>query len=146
MLAKRTIIGVEARVLGFVAAGSALGALTRWALTALPGFGHLPTSGTLVANLIGAFVLGTVLEGLREPLLRAWLADVRMLMGSGFCAGLTTYSSFALELIRMGATSPIEAAIYATLTILGGLTLATVGFQVGSAIRKRRWRRRRGQA
>lgn len=46
--------------------------------------------GTLVANVIGAFLLGLVVG--RWP-----GGDGVLLVGTGFCGSLTTYSMFALE-------------------------------------------------
>jgi CrcB protein len=79
-----------------VAVGSALGALLRWSL-GMKLNGLLPgvPPGTLAANLIGAFVIGAAL---------AWIAaspgispEWRLLITTGFCGGLTTFSTFSAE-------------------------------------------------
>lgn len=58
----------------------------------------LPASvpwGTLAANVAGAFLLGLLLsEGRLADLVGA---DVRLLVGTGFCSSLTTFSTFAAE-------------------------------------------------
>ena len=123
---------LTSRFLVLVAIGSAMGALLRWALTALPAVGEFSMTGTLVANLLGALFLGTVLERFCEPVRRTWMMDVRILLGSGMCAGLTTYSTFALEVLRLSTHTVIGAASYAVGTIVGGCLAAWVGFGLGS--------------
>jgi len=83
--------------LALIAAGGFLGAVLRHALAlSLPG--RLPW-GTLAANVGGAFLLGLLLY-------EAHLADrlgpeTRLLVGTGFCSSLTTYSTFAVETSRL---------------------------------------------
>ena len=80
-----------------VALGSALGALLRWQLgeklNAL-----LPTlpPGTLIANLIGAYIIGLAIAFFSAcaDLSPEW----RLLVITGFCGGLTTFSSFSAEI------------------------------------------------
>jgi len=79
--------------LALVGAGGALGASLRYGLAGwVPGWAPL---GTLVANVLGAFLLGILLY---EAHLAARLsAETRLLVGTGFCSSLTTYSTFAAE-------------------------------------------------
>ena len=61
--------------------------LQRWAVT-------IPY-GTLVANLLGCFVIGLITEtAARGGLIRP---SARLLLATGFCGGLTTMSSFIYE-------------------------------------------------
>lgn len=109
-----------------VALGGALGALARLILgTALPGLASLPT-GTLVANLLGCFLLGIVAARVgrmgRPP---AWLQQG---VGVGFLGSFTSTSTFASEAYWMLASSSVVlAAAYIAMSLVGGLALAMIG-------------------
>lgn len=80
-----------------ISVGAALGALLRWQLgmrlNAL--FPTIPP-GTLVANLIGAYVIGLAIAFLTS--FSAIPPEWRLLVITGFCGGLTTFSTFSAEL------------------------------------------------
>jgi CrcB protein len=74
---------------------------------------------TLAVNVAGCAVLGLVVV-LSERALPSWY--FRPLLGTGFCGGLTTFSTFAVEidlLIRAG--HPATAAAYLVASIVIGL-------------------------
>ena len=79
-----------------VALGAALGALLRWLLGAKLNsvFPTIPP-GTLVANLFGAYVigLGIAFFATFSSISPEW----RLLVVTGFCGGLTTFSTFFAE-------------------------------------------------
>ena len=52
------------------------------------------------------------------------------LLGTGFCGGLTTYSSFAVQTHGLGLR---RGAMYAGGTIVLALAACTVGFVIGQA-------------
>lgn len=80
-------------VLALAAAG-ALGALLRYlAGVALPARRSLPW-GILLVNVVGSFVAGLGVAAIDDPVLR--LAIV-----SGFCGGLTTFSTHAVDTVRL---------------------------------------------
>lgn len=55
--------------------------------------------GTLVVNIVGAFVIGLLMEfSLRSTLISA---DVRTGLTVGFLGGLTTFSTFSYETFRL---------------------------------------------
>jgi fluoride exporter len=111
-----------------VAGGGAAGTLARY------GLAHLePTRtggwpwGTFIANLIGAFVLGALLEWLaRSGPDHGWRQRARLLFGTGFCGALTTYSTLAVEAdLLVRAHDQGLAVGYLLGSLVGGL-LATV--------------------
>ena len=83
-----------------VGIGAALGALLRWQLSErlnrlLP---DIPP-GTLTANIIGGYIVGLALAffAQREDLPVEW----RLLIVTGFCGGLTTFSTFSNEIVSL---------------------------------------------
>lgn len=83
----------------------------------------LVPSGTLLVNAVGSFLLG---------LFVGWSIDgsALALLGTGFCGGLTTYSSFAVQARDLG---PRLGAAYAAATVLLGLGACTVGYLLAQA-------------
>ena len=82
--------------IGFLAVGmgAALGAWLRWglghALNAL--WPQLPP-GTLVANLVGGYLVGLALGWFAlDP---SWSPEMRLLVVTGFLGALTTFSAFS---------------------------------------------------
>lgn len=115
------------------ALGGALGALARWGLAeALPhGSGDWPWS-TLLVNLIGCFAIGALLAVLlarfpRSPWLRPFLAV-------GVLGGFTTYSTFAVDVVRLtGAGHQVLAVAYVLASVLGGVLAVLAGLLLGRA-------------
>src|SRR5262245_54278308 len=83
-----------------ICVGASLGALLRWwlglQLNAI--FPTLPL-GTLAANLIGGYIIGLAVAffGLYSALSPEW----RLLVITGFCGGLTTFSTFSAEVVTL---------------------------------------------
>jgi fluoride exporter len=122
-----------------VGIGGALGTAARYGLARwLPAGAGLPR-GTLIANLVGAVILGVLVEALarRGPDLGS-LRRARLLIGTGFCGGLTTFSTLAVEtdlLIR--AHRDGLAAGYAVGSILAGVALAGLGIAAAARLHRR---------
>lgn len=102
--------------LAFLGAAAA-GTLGRWGLSAtLP-----PPTGTLVANLVGAFALGWL--GGSSP-----TSDT--VLGVAALGSLTTFSTLALELVELARTRPRIALLYGSVTLVGGVGLAWLGLRL----------------
>jgi CrcB protein len=115
------------------ALGGALGALARWAIAvALPHSPGVWPWSTLVVNLIGCLAIGALLAVLlarfpRSPWLRPFLAV-------GVLGGFTTYSTFAMDVVRLtGAGHPVLAVGYVLVSVLGGVLAVVVGLVTGRA-------------
>lgn len=124
----------DPRLLALVALGGAGGTLARYGVSrAVPAAAHWPLA-TLAVNLLGAFALGLLLEGL----LRRGPEDdrrrtLRLLLGTGFCGGFTTWSGFAVELDRLvGDQHPWTALGYAGASLAGGLLAALAGIALAA--------------
>lgn len=103
-----------------VALGAAVGAPTRFALGTLLD-GRFPT-GTLVANTAASLLLGLCV---------GWSAGTSTyaLVGTGFCGGMSTYSSFAVQARDRG---PRLGTAYVVATLVLGLGAATLGFALAA--------------
>lgn len=113
----------QLRAVALVAAGGALGSLLRHGLDLwVPGW---PPLGTLAANALGAVLLGVVLADAR--LATRVSRATRLLVGTGFCGSLTTYSAFAAE---TAGADPAVAATY----VVGTYALGFVGILAGRAV------------
>jgi CrcB protein len=114
---------LDGRELGAIFCGGFAGAVARVALAdALP---HAPAAwpwATFVVNIAGAFLLGWFTTRLQE---RLPLSSYRRpLLGTGFCGGLTTFSTVQVELVRMLDGGAVVLALeYAAASVAAG-TLA----------------------
>ena len=88
------IIPTKGIEIAFLAIGGVVGTFLRYGITKSPLLlGALPVN-VLIVNIIGSFVLGAF-----AILSQQWSLDQKytMLIAIGFCGGLTTMSSFALD-------------------------------------------------
>jgi CrcB protein len=104
-----------------VALGAAAGAPLRY-LAGIWWDGRLHW-GTLAVNLAGSFVLGVLVGAAVEG---HWLA----LLGTGFCGGLTTYSSFMVQTHARGV--PL-GTVNVVVTVVPALLLCAAGFALGAS-------------
>jgi CrcB protein len=82
------------RELLLIGVGGFLGAILRYIVSGIiPVKFGLPT-GTLTVNVIGSFILGFLLY---SSLLAPIPAEYKLLIGTGFCGALTTFSTFSYE-------------------------------------------------
>ena len=83
-----------------IALGAALGALLRWGLgTRLNALFPTVPPGTLAANLIGGYVIGVCIAFFARY--GAVAPEWRLLWITGFCGGLTTFSTFSAEIVLL---------------------------------------------
>ena len=100
-----------------------LGGLVRYLISK-----WLPTSqafpwGTLVVNYLGIFCLVYLVKG--YLVYKGSSKGLILALGTGFCGGLTTFSSLVLDAIKLLDTGSYPSLIiYLVLSIGGGLLLA----------------------
>jgi CrcB protein len=113
-----------------VTVGGGLGAAARYVLS---GWVHAAMGlafpwGTLLVNVLGSLIIGFVMVlGLERGLVSP---EVRVLLTTGFCGGLTTFSTFSYETLALlrsehwgwaGANTLLNLALCFAATALGML-------------------------
>ena len=95
----------------FIAIGGGIGSVTRYltSVWAAGKFGVGFPYGTLLVNVVGCYLIGLfmVLSTERFVLSTHW----RLLITSGFLGGLTTFSSFSYETLKLVEESSFLPAI-----------------------------------
>jgi fluoride exporter len=80
--------------------------------------------GTLAVNVVGSLVLGAVLRA--STVLHP---DLTVLIGTGFCGALTTFSSFGFETMRLlEEGSVLDAGLNAVGSVVLAVLAAAAGF------------------
>ncbi|WP_307369004.1 CrcB family protein [Microbacterium sp. W4I4] len=113
----RTIL----RRAALVALGGMLGTAARLGLGMLIPDAAL---GVLVANIVGAFVLGVITARLPA-------SDLRVFAGTGVLGGFTTYSAFAVDSVQLWASAPLLSIGYVVVSLVVGIAAAAFGLHLG---------------
>jgi fluoride exporter len=132
------MLGHDRRELAAIFLGGALGTVARAALEALaaPDPGRWPWP-TFTANIVGAFLLGYFTTRLLERLPVS--SYRRPLLGTGFCGGLTTFSTMQVETIRMLEHHHYGLAVgYTAASIVVGLVALYIATAMVRRVRVRR--------
>ena len=97
-----------------VALGATVGATIPWPV--------------LLVNIVGCTLLG-LLIGLRVP------RSTALLLGTGLCGGLTTFSTFTVEAAQMMRADDTALAItYVVCSVAGGLAAVVAGRTAGAMV------------
>ncbi len=113
-----------------VMAGAAIGAPSRWLVDRFVQRRHDSVFpwGTLVINVLGSAVLGFILGAGAS-------GELVLLLGTGFCGGFTTFSTFSYETIRLVEEgSGGEALLNVGASLVAGLAAASAGWYAGVAL------------
>jgi CrcB protein len=107
--------------------GASLGALFRWWLgVKLNSFFPTIPPGTLAANLIGGYIIGLAIAVLTSY--SALAPEWRLLVITGFCGGLTTFSTFSAELVTLLRDGRLVWACWELLIhLLGSIVMTFLG-------------------
>jgi CrcB protein len=108
-----------------ISLGAAAGALLRWQLgVRLNSFFPEVPPGTLSANLIGGFIIGWAVAYFAQ--VPGIAPEWRLLIITGFCGGLTTFSTFSAEVVTLLNEGRLAWAMSAIATHVAGSLLATL--------------------
>lgn len=117
--------GVKLRRVLLVALGGTIGTAARLGLgLLLPDAGGIPVA-VLVANVVGALLIGILAARLPAS------TDLRLLLGTGVLGGFTTYSAFMTGTVALWTDAPLLAVAYAVGSLVLGLAAAALGLRLG---------------
>jgi len=114
--------------------GGGTGSVARWMLSMkLNPVHQIIPLGTLTANLIGAFIIGAGL---------AWFNRMthidpvwKVLITTGFCGGLTTFSTFSAEVVFLLQEGRIGwAGLNMALNLFGSFMMTALAFWLFSSL------------
>lgn len=112
----------------YVAAGGACGATCRFLLSLLPLTDRGLPLPTFLANVIGCFLIGIIAV---KGEARGWDANLLLFLKTGFCGGLTTFSTFSAETMAMAEKGHMTtAAVYVAATVAAGFLALYLGGQL----------------
>ncbi|HEU4948354.1 MAG TPA: fluoride efflux transporter CrcB [Kribbella sp.] len=88
--------------------------------------------GTFTVNVIGSLILGFVAGAASAGTMPK---DVQLLVGTGFCGALTTYSTFSYETLRLiEQDARFFAAANVAASIVAGLGGAFLGVAISESV------------
>lgn len=105
-----------------VALGGALGAMARYGvnLGAVKVLGHGFPYGTLIANVVGSFMMGILISVMAH----SWQApeSARLFLVTGFLGAFTTFSTFSLDFVTLWERQDyVQSSLY-----LGGSVVLSI--------------------
>jgi fluoride exporter len=109
-----------------VGLGAAIGAWVRWGLAILLNASVIPL-GTLLANLLGGYLMGLALAGVvHQPELSK---EMKLFISTGFLGGLTTFSTFSAEAFNLMHREQYAYAVaHVLLHVIGSLLMTALGY------------------
>lgn len=108
--------------------GGGMGAMLRY-LTGVCALRYLSVNlpvATFAVNILGCFILGFLYAlFIDKPEINT---PLKLALTAGFCGGLTTFSTFSLELFEMLKNAQLmQLSVYLLLSIILGLTAVWIG-------------------
>ncbi|MEQ2525388.1 CrcB family protein [Bacillaceae bacterium CLA-AA-H227] len=111
----------------YVGLGGAVGSVLRYGIgiASLQLFGTGFPFGTILVNIIGAFILGWLTAKVIHP-------HVRAAIGTGLIGSFTTLSTLSVDVVALiHGGKLLLAATYIFVSLFGGLLFAAFGFRIG---------------
>ena len=108
----------------YVGIGGCIGAVLRYAISCKLGEAQIPL-GTLTVNILGGFLIGLIMEiSISSELISP---NMRLFLTTGVLGGLTTFSTFSYETIRLIENGDLKHGVMNIflniLLCLGGVVL-----------------------
>jgi len=110
-----------------ISVGGSLGSLLRWWLGMLFN-AYFPTlpPGTLTANLAGGYIIGLAVAFFATY--GALAPEWRLFVITGFCGGLTTFSTFSAEVVDLLQKGDLGmGAVAIAVHVVGSLAMTILG-------------------
>ena len=112
------------KMLVSIAAGGAIGAVGRYAVMSAVGHLHLLEKpfplGTLTVNILGSFILGSLVEIM--ALYWSPSPELRAMVVVGGLGAFTTFSTFSMDIYYLGTRGDLAGAwLYISLSIILGV-------------------------
>ncbi|WP_333769910.1 fluoride efflux transporter CrcB [Streptomyces sp. IBSBF 2435] len=118
-----------------VIAGAVVGAPLRYLTDRRVQAGHDTVFpwGTFTVNVAGCFILGLATGAVTAG---AASSQVQLLVGTGLCGALTTYSTFSYETLRLAESG---ARFYAVANVVGSVAAGLGAVFTGTAFAQALW-------
>ena len=126
---------MDYKIIAAVAVGGAIGSVARFVTSkiALYFFGGLLPWGTLMVNILGAFIIGLCVEWM--ALRHGAFSNVHAFLVVGILGGYTTFSSLAMEIgLMIERNELMQAFLYGFMTFGLGLTALFIGIYAGKLV------------
>ena len=112
--------------------GGGLGCVLRFLFSVWINTNQIKWIPTIIANILGCFLLGLFLSLSHKNILDS---HGYILLGIGFCGGLTTFSTFSVDVFKLTNESNYSGAfLYLFLTIILGYTAVYSAYYLGKQI------------
>jgi CrcB protein len=106
--------------------GGGAGSALRWYFSIMVNHSDLKWIPTLSVNVIGCFLLGLCYGLLDREIVSS---PGYLLIATGFCGGLTTFSTFSLEAVNLLRNNQyLEAIGYISVSLFLGIAMVFLGF------------------
>ena len=117
-----------------IAAGGALGALTRYYLdTAVLRLLGPTVLGIFLINITGSFLLGVLISSTEAY--GGWQHNTRLFAGIGFLGSYTTFSALTVASVQFAREGdPTQAALNIGGSVVVGLAAALLGLYLGKLL------------
>ncbi|MGJ9382758.1 fluoride efflux transporter FluC [Salipaludibacillus sp. CF4.18] len=114
--------------------GGSLGTLLRYLINMQTTTLLFPV-GTIIENIIGSLLLGTLTGW---TLVKVIVPVLKEGIGVGFCGGFTTMSTLAADAVLLGGTDSMGSlATYLLISLFGGMFVAAIGLMIGQYLANR---------
>lgn len=117
-----------------VVAGAVVGAPLRYLTDRAVQMRHASVFpwGTFIVNVTGCLILGLLTGAVAAG---AAGVHLQLLLGTGLCGALTTYSTFSYETLRLTETGArLHATVNAVASVVAGLGAAFAGVALAQAV------------
>ncbi len=119
----------------FVFVGGGIGCVLRYFISLLgSSFSTTMPISTFIANILGCFVIGFLFT--LCSLVANFSQEMKLFIMVGLCGGLTTFSTFSLELVALMNQSKIFALCYAFCSVFCCLIAVILGMWLGEVVLK----------